>query len=315
MAFLKRRFGAHLSEAARETLASRRPYPPIAAIRNPLTRQLLRRLAESDWESTLTQLDFDYSMTDETIAGVPCVRYRTSNTRSETPLIVYLHAGGFVSGSASVNAAAVLPTCHLSGCEAIAVNYALAPEEVYPRQLDEIEAVYREILNTGRDPSSIVLLGDSAGGALAASTIFRLRRTGLALPGALVLLSAPLDAEAASDTVESVRGRDPLFAAAGRNTLQECFRVYAGGSDVRDPEVSPMMGDLTGFPPMLVHAGTREALLGDSARFAEKARRAGVDVSLRVFDGMFHLFHQHWRLSEAKEAHQDIASFIARATR
>ena len=74
--------------------------------------------------------------------------------------------------------------------------------------------------------------------------------------------------------------------------------------------VSPIYGDLSGLPPTLIHVGSREILLGDAARFAEKLRRAGVESTLRVFDGMFHLFHMHWGLEEAKFAHADIADFI-----
>jgi len=315
VAFIKRRYGAHLSDAAKEALAQSRPYPSASAIKNPLTRPIVRRISDADWRATQTQIDFEFKLEDKRVGDTPCVVYRTPQTRVENPLILYLHAGAFVSGSARNNASAVIPTCHLSGCEAIAVEYSLAPENVFPTQLNEISAVYKTLLDAGRDPSTIILLGDSAGGALAVSSLFRWRRLGLALPAALVLLSPTLDAASKSDTFEALRGRDPLFSAAGRDSVIECFRLYAGDADTTDPEVSPIEGDTKGFPPILIHVGTREVLLGDAARFAEKARRAGADVSLRVFDGMFHLFHQHWRLEDAKAAHRDIADFIDRTTR
>jgi len=312
LALLKRRYGAHLSDAARKTLAECRPYPSSAVIKNPLTRPLARRVAEADWRATLSQIDFDYTLENRTVGGVPCVAYKTPATKAERPLILYLHAGAFVTGSARDNASGVLPSCHLSGCEAIAVDYSLAPESVFPRQLIEIENVYKALLQDGGNASSIVLLGDSAGGALAVSSLYRWRRNGIDLPASLVLLSPLLDAAAESDTHETMKGRDPLFATAARDAIPDCFRLYAGDGDLSDPEISPMTGDPRGLPPILIHAGTRETLLGDSARFAEKARRAKVDVALRVFDGMFHLFHQHWRLDDAKAAHQDIADFIGR---
>jgi len=315
VALIKRRYGAHLSDAAKDTLAQSRPYPASAVIKNPLTRPLIRRVCEADWKATLSQIDFDYALEDCSYGDAPCVIYRTSATKADNPVILYLHAGAFITGSARCNASAVLPTCHLSGCEAIAVDYSLAPERVYPTQLIETETVYRALLQSGRDPSSIILLGDSAGGALAVASLYRWRRTGLPTPAALILLSPVLDAATNSDTYETLRGRDPLFASAGRDSVVDCFRLYAGGADLTDPEVSPIEGDPTGLPPTLVHVGTREVLLGDAARFAEKARRAGTDISLRVFDGMFHLFHQHWRLEDAKAAHRDIADFIAGKTR
>lgn len=315
MAFIKRRYGAHLSNAAQKTLAQSRPYPASAVIRNPLTRPLARRICDADWRATLAQIDFDYTFEDSVIGDAPCVVYRTSATNAGNPVILYLHAGAFISGSARSNASAALPTCHLSGCEAIAVDYSLAPEHVYPTQLMETESVYRALLQSGRDPSSIILLGDSAGGALAVASLYRWRRTGLPAPAALVLLSPTLDAATNSDTYETLRGRDPLFASAGRDSVIDCFRLYAGAADLADPEISPIEGDPAGLPPTLLHVGTREVLLGDAARFAEKARRAKVDVTLRVFDGMFHLFHQHWRLEDAKAAHRDIADFILQTAR
>jgi len=312
VALLKRRLGAHLSDAVRETLAGRRPYPSLAAIRNPLTRPMARRIAGGDWRSTFEQIDFPYSLHDQTIADVPCVAVRPGAVRAAAPLIIYVHAGAFVAGSVRENATAVLPTCHLIGCEAIGIDYSLAPEAVYPQQLMEIDRVYRHLLASGRKPGRIVLLGDSAGGALALAAAYRWRGLGLPLPAGLALLSPILDADASSDTHQTVRGRDPLFASNGQESCAECFRLYAGGADVSNPEVSPLNGDPAGLPPVLIHVGTREILLGDSARLSEKVRRAGGDVTLRVFDGMFHLFHQHWRLAEAKAAHQDIADFVAR---
>lgn len=314
LALLKRRFGEHLSTAARETLAGCRPYPSLAVIRNPLTRNLLRRVIESDWRSTLAQLDFPHSISDAKFGGVSCQIYRTDATNPAAPTLLYLHAGAFVSGSSAANASAVLPTCHLSGCEAVAVDYSLAPEAVYPTQLEETEAVYRALLADGRSPDRIVIIGDSAGGAIALGSLYRWRRLGLPSPAGIVLLSPILDGAGDSDTHISLKGRDPLFAGVGREGCVESFKLYAGGADITNPEISPLAGDPANLPPALIHVGTREVLLGDSARFAEKARRAGVDASLRVFDGMFHLFHQHWRLAEARAAHQDIADFIGRAT-
>lgn len=314
MALLRKRYGAHLNAVARATIADQRPYPPAAAIRNPLTRAIARRIAEADWMATRAQLDFTHELSPTRIGDVPCLSFKAGAVAASSPLILYLHAGGFVSGSSRANANAVLPTCHLAGCEAIGVDYSLAPEAVFPTQLMEIESVYRALLESGRSPGRIVLLGDSAGGALVVGSLYRWRRLGLPIPAGAVLLSPILDARAESDTHHTLRANDPLFVSAGREGCEGCFRLYAGNADLSDPEVSPMAGDPAGLPPLLIHVGTREVLLGDSARFAEKARRAGADVSLRVFDGMFHLFHQHWSLAETRAAHQDIAEFVTRTS-
>jgi acetyl esterase/lipase len=314
LALLKKRFGAHLSDRARQALESCRTCVPPQLLRNPLTRDLAKRLAEADWASTLAQIDFPYVMEEAEIAGVKCVRYQTRAADPEAPLILYIHAGAFCSGSARINAAAVLPSCHLTGAEGVAVDYTLAPGAVFPTQLEEIERVYLALIEGGRRPQTIVLMGDSAGGALALSSIHRWRRKGIPLPASLVLMSPVVDAAPASDTYMTLRGHDPVFGARGSEGVETVFALYAGGADLRSPDISPIEGDFAGFPPTLVHVGSREIFLGDSARLAEKARRAGVDVSLRVFDGLFHLFHLHWRLEDTKAAHEDIAAFIERTT-
>lgn len=311
MSLLKKRYGAHLNHSARRALASCRAYAPPAAVQNPLTRNLCRRLLQDEWTATLSQIDFPYTLENEIIDGVACVRYRTSNTRADAPVILYVHASAFIAGSARANAAAILPACHLSGCEGIGVDYSLAPEAVFPTQLEEIERVYLDLCRTkGHD--RVVLCGDSAGAGLALSSMLRWRRKGVPLPARAVLISAFADAAAASDTHLTLRRYDPIFSASGVNGVAVVFQLYAPGGDHSNPEISPLAGDFAGFPPLLLQVGSREVLLGDSARLAEKARRAGVDVKLRVFDGMFHLFHMQWSLDEAKAAHEDAAAFIRR---
>ena len=313
MALLKRKFGAHLSDNARSALAACRSYAPPFAALNPLTRNLCRRLLQADWEATLSQIDFPYTLEDEQIGAVACVRYRTPQTRSEAPLILYIHASAFIAGSARSNAAAILPACHLSGCEGVGVDYSLAPEAVFPAQLEEIERVYLA-LSKERGPERIVLCGDSAGAGLALASMHRWRRKSIPLPAGAVLISAFADAAAASDTHVTLKHHDPIFNVSGVSGVATVFQLYAPGGDYSNPEISPLAGDFAGMPPLLIHVGSREVLLGDSARLAEKARRAGVDVTLRVFDGLFHLFHMHWSLDEVKAAFEDIAAFIAKTT-
>ncbi len=305
---LRRRYASHLSAEARQALSALRGNLPPLAARNPLTRNLGRRLWHADWAATFSQIDFPYTLEDASIAGAPCVRYVTS-ANEPVATILYVHGGAFIAGSARVNATAVLPICKLGPCAGVGVDYSLAPESAFPSQLDEIERVY-SVLRANEGP--IVLVGDSAGGALALSSVHRWRRKGIPLPAGIVLLSPLTDARAASDTHLSLKGQDPFFGSTSLNGVLTIFDLYAGGRDFNDPEISPIAGDFAGFPPMLVYVGSREVLLGDSARLVEKARRAGVDATLAVVDGLFHLFHMHWSLAETKAAHADIAAFVRR---
>lgn len=312
LALPRKSFGAHLDDAALQALASCRPYPPISSVLNPLTRPLVRRIAEGDWRATLAQIDFPHEISPIEMAGVSCARYRTPATSPDRPVILYLHAGAFFAGSPEINAAGILPTCHLAGVEAIAVRYSLAPDSAYPTQLGEIERVYSGLIASGVAPSRIVVAGDSAGGNLAAASVVRWRRKGVRTPAGLVLISPALDATASSDSYKLLQSRDPLFGGDPKSGCRSLFGLYAGSADLTNPEISPLLADLEGLPPTLVQVGTREIFLGDAARFSEKARASGVDVTLRVFDGMFHLFQQHWRLKESRAAHADIAAFVAR---
>lgn len=313
MALLKKRYGAHLSANARSALDACKGYGPAFAIMNPLTRQLYVKLAVSEWSATLSQIDFPFTLEDEQIGGVNCVRYRTQNTAPDAPLLLFVHASAFIAGSARANASAVLPACHLTGCEGVGVDYTLAPDAVFPTQLDEIERVYLELCKE-RGAENIVLIGDSAGATMALASLHRWRRKGIAYPASAVLISPLVDACPVSDTYVTLRKHDPIFSMPGAAGVNAIFELYAPGEDYANPEVSPMCGDFAGMPPMLIQVGSREIFLGDSARLAEKARRAGVDVNLRVFDGLFHLFHMHWSIEDTKAAFEDIADFVQRTT-
>ena len=314
MALLKKRYGAHLSENARNALDACRGYGPAFAIMNPLTRQIYVRLAMEEWSATISQIDFPFTLEDTTIEGVNCVHYRTANTSPHAPVFLFIHASAFIAGSARANASAVLPACHLTGCECVSVDYTLAPDAVFPTQLEQIERVYLKLCEE-RGAENIVLFGDSAGATMALASLHRWRRKGIQHPASAVLVSPLADADPVSDTYVTLRKHDPIFSVPGAAGVKAIFELYAPGEDYTNPEVSPISGDFDGMPPLLIHVGSREIFLGDGARLAEKARRAGVDVSLRVFDGLFHLFHMHWQIEDTKAAFSDIADFVKRTTR
>ncbi len=309
MPLFAKRISEALSPGAKARLTRLQPYPTLDTWRNPLTRGLARRLAHEAWLKMRDEIDFDFRLTELSIAGVPCMRYETGATHAGGDLILYVHGGGFLAGSPEVNASTVLPACQLSGLEAIGVDYALLPEARFPVAYDQIDAVYRALLDQAPD-RRIILLADSVGGCLGLANMLRWRDEGLALPSAAVLISPALDGMGHSDTHITIDGHDPLIASnAGRN-VRKLFQFYAPDETLDDPRVSPLYGDMTGLPPMLIHVGTREVCLGDSARLAEKMRAAGNPVILRAFDGMFHLFHMHWAMNEAKSAYEDIAHFM-----
>lgn len=307
-------FGAHLDARAHAVIRKQKIYPSPQVLANPLTRGLARAFIADQWRSRLDEIDFPYEMADLRIAGVPCVKYRTPKSRSDAPLLLYAHAGAFVAGSPRANAAAIIPACEIAGVEALGIGYGLAPESAFPRQIEQIVRVYRAMLEGGRSAKSIVLVGDSAGGGLVLSTLGMLARDGLPAPAGVIALSALTDCSGSSDSHFLAEHADPVFGDTALAGLSIIMDLYAPGRDPRDPLVSPIYASYKAAPPILIHAGSREVFLGDSTRLAEHARADGCDVHLRVHDGMFHLFHTHWRLDAARRLYADVARFIERVT-
>lgn len=309
----RNRVGALVSEAGKKAIERSLRYPNPEFAGNPLIRKLARNLVHAEWRKRLNEIDFPYTDEFVKIAGIPSARLTAEprkDAKHSDKVVLHLHGGAFIAGSPWINAACVLPTLHLTGANCFSVDYSLSPEEKFPRALDEIDLVYQGVINAGRDPRSVVLFGDSAGANLALASMIRWRDRGVPLPGGAVLLSPTTDATSGSDTTLTQTSVDPIVSGLGKAGFAAIYDLYAQGEDVLNPLISPAFADITGLPPLLIQVGSREVLLGDSARLAEKARRSGVEASLQVFDGMFHLFQMHWSMPEAKYAHEDIASFI-----
>ena len=213
--------------------------------------------------------------------------------------ILYLHGGGYVLGSARAyrNFAGQIAT--RARVAAFVVDYRLAPEHTLPAAVDDSIAAFQGLF---RDYASVVVVGDSAGGGLALA----LAESKLAKrPAAAVLLSPMTDLALTGETVTSRAGADFIL---NKVALAGAASQYLGSSDVRDPRASPLYGDLTGLPPVIVHVGEDEILLDDSRRFAE---RAGGDVTLHIWEGMPHVFPQDvGLLVAAEEALVDVGAFI-----
>ncbi|KAB2857549.1 MAG: alpha/beta hydrolase, partial [Bauldia sp.] len=160
------------------------------------------------------------------------------------------------------------------------------------------------------DPGRTAVVGDSAGGGIAVSTVRTLREMGLPGPAAMVLISPWLDLSLSGASVGLVGRRDPMLR---REWLERAARSHAAGLHLDDPRISPLFADLRTLPPTLVQVSTDEILLDDSTRFADRAYAAGVEVELQRFDGLFHDFQVFARLlPSARGALDDIVAFLRR---
>lgn len=250
--------------------------------------------------------------------GAPEVR-RTPLTRAGLPacafdapggdaarVLLYCHGGGFQIGSVRSHAGLMARLAAASGMRVIGFDYRLAPEHRFPAAHDDAFAIYRAMLEAGETP--LALVGDSAGGGLALGTVMRARDAGLALPKALVLLSPWLDLTMGGESYSVLADRD-IFSRPEQ--LKAMARTYLGRNHAPDdPAASPVLGDLSGLPPMLVHAGGHDITLDDSHLLARCAAEQGGRVEVEVFPGMCHHFQVFAELPEAAQSLTRIGDFL-----
>ena len=223
-------------------------------------------------------------------------------------IILYIHGGAWVLGWYHTHR--VLAACigRASRSRVVAVDYRLAPEHPFPASLDDCLTVYRRLIKDGIRPEHIVIAGDSAGANLTLAVLLTLRDAGEPLPAAAVCISPMTDLTFTGKTYHTQK--DSLLTGEFARSMS---RHYVGNQDVCNPLISPHYGDLTGLPPLLIHAGKDEILLNDAERLAHDARHAGVDVTLTVWPKMWHVWHILVPyLPEATQATNEIGRFVHR---
>ena len=227
-------------------------------------------------------------------------------------VVLHFHGGGYLIGSAKGSleyasrlAAAVDGACYT-------VDYRLAPEHPYPAAIDDAVMAYRALLARGIPASSILVSGESAGGGLAVALVLALRNAGDPLPAAIFAAAPFADLTLSGPTIKAFNGDDP---AANRDLLTFMGASYFQGHEPTDPLVSPLFGDLAGLPPLFVTATQGEVLLSDTTRLAERAEKAGVDVTLRVVEDSVHVYTIFPFLPETKSTMEEVAAWAQRKLR
>ena len=244
------------------------------------------------------------------IEGVRCHRIEPLEIPDENKgkILINLHGGGFVLGSGSL--AEAIPIAHLARIPVLAVDYRLAPENPYPAAVDDVLAVYRHCLQD-HSPANIGIYGSSAGAFITARAIARIAHEQLPIPACIGVFSGGGDLIDFGDTsaIFTLNGFFGHLILPLDHPKSE-VRAYLGGADARDPLVSPILSDLSVFPPALFISGTRDALLSATTNFHRALRRAGRDADLLVFDAMP---HTHWyalHLPETREALDAMVQFF-----
>ena len=230
----------------------------------------------------------------------------------EAKVVLYVHGGGYVMGSAGSHRDVTGRLSKAAGARVLSLNYRLAPEHPFPAPVDDAVAAYRWLLAQGISPGNIAVAGDSAGGGLAIATLLALRDAGEPLPAAGIGISPWVDMEGTGESMTTRAAVDPVVQKEG---LLGMAKLYLGDADPKNPLAAPLHADLAGLPPLLLQVGDAETLLDDSTRLAERAHAAGVDVTLKVWDEMPHVWHLFAPiLPEGRQAIDEIGSFFQART-
>ena len=227
-------------------------------------------------------------------------------------VLLYLHGGGYVIGSIDTHRSPAGRLSRAAAARVLIIDYRLAPEHPYPAAVQDATAAYRWLLRNGATPARTVIAGDSAGGGLTVATLVALRDAGDPLPAAGVCLSPWVDLEGIGESMTTRASADPIVQKPG---LLWFASLYLGGADPRTPLAAPLYADLHGLPPLLIHVGTAETLLDDATRLAERAKAAGVDVTLEAWEDMIHVWHLFApMLPEGQQGVERVGEYIRQHT-
>lgn len=242
--------------------------------------------------------------------GVPA-EWTATPAADPSRVILYIHGGGYVSGSITSHRSMVSHLGLAAGARTLALGYRLAPETHFPAACEDVMAGYRFLTDSGIAPAGIVLAGDSAGGGLAIATLVALRDSGAAPPAGGFCISPWVDLENTGGSLVSKAAIDPMISRA---YLDELVGLYLHGADPRDPRASPLHADLRGLPPLLIQVGTAETLMDDACRLAARAGEADVRVTLSVYPEMIHVWHLfHDTLAPARAAIAEAGAWMKAA--
>ena len=242
-----------------------------------------------------------YSAVDA--GGVPGAWFGTGDG-----VLMYCHGGGYQMGSIASHGPLMSDLAEGAGVRVLGFDYRLAPEHRYPAAVEDSLTVYRWLLDSGVAPSRLAIAGDSAGAGLALATLLAARDASLTMPAAAVFLSPWIDMQARSDTYDTRAELDPLTQ---RNKVMAMVRTYIGkDGDTTDPLASPIEGNLSGLPAILVHVGRNETVLGDTQLLSDRAAAAGTDVEVVVWEDMIHHFQVFPELDEAHQSLEQISSWL-----
>lgn len=251
-----------------------------------------------------TEKGAEYASVD--VEGMGCEWVRVQRAHMKKYVILYCHGGGYSTGSIVYARTLTTKLAESTSMDVFCFNYRLAPEHPYPAAAEDAMKAWNYLMYLGYGARDVIVAGDSAGGNLALSLVLKLKSEGRLLPRGMVLLSPWTDLTASGKSYLSRQEVDPVL---DREYLQRMTDNYAAGQDLKNPFISPLFGDMTGFPPTYIQVGDNEMLLSDSTVLHKKMVKANVSVKIDVYKGMWHVF-QMSPFKTAYDAMEKNAEFI-----
>jgi acetyl esterase/lipase len=296
---------ARIYERYRPLVLSPNPTPPRTDAEFEAMYRSGEQAATANSEAALQQSGA--RIAESRMGGVPVLEILPRDYRDDGTVLLHVHGGGFILGSALSTLRASALMARETGKRVISIDYTVAPKGRWQLVTDQIIAVYRATLAEGYAPNGVGMHGESAGGNIVAGTALKIRDAGLPLPAALLLVSPATDLSGEGDTRVLLEDADPVLRPG---MAQPGINAYAPPSDHRIPYVSPVFGDFTkGYPPTLIQGGTKEWLLSDMVRLHRAIRGAGGNCRLELYEGMPHGFPTI--MIEAPEGREAMAEAVA----
>jgi len=226
-------------------------------------------------------------------------------------LLVHVHGGGYVLGPGESGTREAILMAGYGKMKVISIDYRMPPDFPYPAAMDDAMAVWSEVVKTN-DPNNMAIFGTSTGGGMTLAMVLRARKEGLPFPAAIAPGTPWSDMTKTGDTFFTNEMVDNILVS-NDGWLGDAARLYANGTDLKDPQLSPIYGDFTGFPPTILTSGTRDLFLSNTVRVHRKLRQAGVVADLNVFEGQSHAQYMGDAFApETKEHFAELTRFFDR---
>lgn len=253
---------------------------------------------------------FNPVLKDTVIGGVPVIDIKPKGWTDNGKVLIYTHGGAYVLFSSRTTLMGSVPVADRLSIRVISIDYTNPPVARSAEVLDQIISVVKSLIESGYNLNDIGMYGDSAGGALTAGSVLKMRDQGMGMPGAVVLISPWADITGSGDTYETLKNADPILNY--EFALSKASLAYANKEDHKTPYVSPVYADYSkGFPPVMIQGGTKEIFLSSFIQLYQAMDQADIEVKLDLYEGMWHVFQEiNFDLPESVIAHYKMDAFF-----